>query len=498
MTPTLILLLIIAYFALLYVIARITAKDDSNESFFIGKRESPWYVVAFGMIGASLSGVTFISIPGVIGQVDALNGCFSYMQVAAGYLLGYAVIALLLMPLYYRMQLTSIYTYLEERFGTYSYKTGASFFLISRIIGASFRLFLVALVLQTFVFDPLGVPFALNVLFALALIWVYTLKGGIRTIVWTDTLQTTFMLVAVIATIYHIGSTLGLGIGGLIDAVASSEYSRIFFFDEPMAGRFFPKQFFGGMFIAIAMTGLDQDMMQKNNSCKNIGEAQLNMFTFSTVLFFVNLLFVSLGALLYIYAQQQQIALPERSDLLFPTLAFEHFSPIIGVFFWIGLIAATYSSADSALTALTTSFCIDILDMEKKEDWDEAQKKRVRYITHIAMTGVLFIVISIFYYFLQKDVVTQLFIFSTYTYGPLVGLFAFGLFVKGRTLRDHLVPFVCFAIPFVIFWLNKSVPVWSSPTGEAGDGFQFGFTLIILNALLTFAGLLMISKPVDR
>ncbi|MEZ4884056.1 MAG: sodium:solute symporter [Chitinophagales bacterium] len=490
MNPILILSLIGAYFTLLFVVSWITGRDSSNEAFFIGNKQSPWYVVAFGMIGASLSGATFISIPGVIGNLESINGAFSYMQVVFGYLLGYLVIATVLMPIYYRMNLTSIYTYLEKRFGFWSYKTGAGFFLLSRTIGAAFRVYLVAIVLQLFVFDIYGIHFVFNVLFTLLLIWVYTMRGGIRTIVWTDMLQTTFMLLAVITTILWIGQDLGLTIGGLASAVSESQYSRMFFFDNPNAGNYFFKQFFSGASLAIVMTGLDQDMMQKNNSCKNIGEAQKNMFTFSIVLVFVNILFITLGALLYIYANSKGIELPTKTDHVFPTLALEYFPPMIGVVFLIGLIAAAYSSADSALTALTTSFCVDFLDLEKKAQNPNANHnilKQTRFKVHIGFTFLLLTVVMVFYYMLEQDVISELFRIAGYTYGPLLGLYSFGLFVKNRQVVDKYVPFICVTAPIVCYVLNSHSEAWM-------NGYKFGFELLILNGLLTFIGLWLISR----
>ncbi len=490
MTPILILSLIAGYFALLFVVSWITGRDSSNKAFFIGNKQSPWYVVAFGMVGATLSGVTFISVPGVIGNLESVNGAFSYMQVVFGYMLGYFVIATVLMPLYYRLNLTSIYTYLEKRFGFWSYKTGAGFFLLSRTIGASFRLYLIALVLQLFVFDAYGIHFIFNVLFTLFLIWVYTMRGGIKTIVWTDTLQTTFMLLAVITTVYWIGQDMGLSIGGLASAISESQYSRMFFFEDINAGNHFFKQFFSGAFLAIVMTGLDQDMMQKNNSCKNIGDAQKNMFTFSIVLLFMNLLFVSLGALLYIYANSKGIELPIRTDYVFPTLAMEYFPPMVGIIFLIGLIAAAYSSADSALTALTTSFCVDFLDLEKKAQAQNANEnalKQTRFKVHVGFTFVLLAVIMIFYYMLEQDVISKLFQVSGYTYGPLLGLYTFGLFIKNRQVRDNFVPIICLAAPVICYLLNDNSEAWL-------NGYKFGFELLILNGLITFIGLWLISE----
>lgn len=490
MSPILILSLIVVYFAILFFISWLTSRDSSNDAFFIGNKKSPWYLVAFGMIGASLSGVTFISIPGVIGNVESINGQFSYMQVVLGYMVGYFVIATVLMPLYYRLNLTSIYTYLEQRFGFWSYKTGAGFFLLSRTIGAAFRLYLVAMVLQLFVFDAWGVPFVVNVLFTLLLIWIYTSRGGIKTIVWTDSLQTTFMLLAVIVSVYWIGKELDLGLNELITTIQDSPYSQLFFWDWK-ADNHFLKQFLSGAFIAIVMTGLDQDMMQKNNSCKNIREAQLNMASFSVILLFVNLIFVSLGALLYIYAQTKGIELPIRTDHVFPTLALEHFPPMIGGIFLIGLIAAAYSSADSALTALTTSFCVDFLGFEKKAgQTNQQQLKHTRYAVHIGFTILVLGVILIFRYALSEDVISSLFRVAGYTYGPLLGLYAFGLFVPRLTIRDQFAPLVCLAAPTLTYIINANSVAWLG-------GYKFGFELLILNGALTFLGLLLISRKAN-
>lgn len=485
MSPALILSFIGGYFVLLFVISWYTSQQADNNTFFIGDRQSKWYLVAFGMIGASLSGVTFISIPGWVGTSQ-----FSYMQVVLGYLVGYFVIATILMPMYYRLNLTSIYTYLEQRFGFWSYKTGASFFLLSRTIGASFRLFLVAIVLQSFVFEKFTLwgdfrwPFAATVSLTILFIWIYTHKGGIKTIVWTDTLQTLFMLIAVGLSICLIGQELNLSIGGLISAVADSEYSRIFFFDDPTSSKYFYKQFFSGVFIAIVMTGLDQDMMQKNLSCRNIKEAQLNMFSFSGVLVFVNLFFLALGALLYIYANAKGIVIPERTDELYGLIALDSgLNPVVGSFFILGLIAAAYSSADSALTALTTSFCVDILDIQKKE---EKERIAIRRKVHIGASILLAVVIILFKELNDSSVVSAVFTAAGYTYGPLLGLYSFGLFTKFK-IRDKWAILVCVASPILTYIINLNSVKWLW-------GYKFGFEVLILNGFLTFMGLLAISN----
>ena len=486
MNPFVILGIIVLYFLVLIVVSYYTSRSADNEDFFIAGRQSPWLLVAIGMIGASLSGVTFISIPGVVGAGKA-NMAFSYMQMVFGYLLGYVVIALLLMPIYYKQKLTSIYGYLEKRFGFYSYKTGAAYFLLSRTIGAAFRLYLVAIVLQKFVMEPFGIPFWLTVMITIILIWVYTFQGGIKTIVWTDTLQTVCMLTAVVLTIFAIGNALEEDVSGLVSLVTQSDYSQLFFFEGGWSdpNNFF-KQFISGALIAIVMTGLDQDMMQKNLSCKTLKEAQKNMFTFSIILVFANILFLTLGALLYIYASNFGIEIPEKTDQLFPMIALQHLSPTIGIVFILGLIAAAYSSADSALTALTTAFCVDFLNFEKSKQ-SEKEKKKTRLRVHIGFSTLLFLLILLFYQISNDAVISQVFVAAGYTYGPILGLYSFGILTKLR-LRDHLVIPVCIAAPILSYIINHFSAQWLG-------GFQFGFMIIALNGLLTFMGLLLISYP---
>jgi Na+/proline symporter len=483
MQPIHILLLIASYFGLLLIISFLTNKGGSNSDFFKAGKKSPWYLVAFGMIGASLSGVTFISVPGAV----AANS-FGYFQVVLGYTIGYAVISLVLLPLYYKLNLTSIYTYLEGRFGNASYKTGASFFLLSRIVGASFRLYLVAIVLQDLVFDRLpffgqqGVPFWVTVTVTILLIWLYTYKSGIKTIVWTDTLQTLFMLIALGVGIYYVADGLELSsISGVWDTLADSDLSQILFFDDFKSGNYFFKQFFSGIFIAIVMTGLDQDMMQKNLTCRNLKDAQKNVFWFTIVLTIVNFIFLALGLLLTVYAERYGIE--ASKDKLFSTIAVDSGMGIgLAVFFLLGLIAAAYSSADSALTSLTTSFSIDILDIEKKQD--EAAQVKTRKKVHIAMSGVLILVIVFFNYVIgDASVITKLFTFAGYTYGPLLGLYAFGLFSKWN-VKDTWVPLVAIATPFLGFAISYGA--------SALFDFEFGFFILILNGLLTYLGLVLI------
>ncbi len=483
MEPIHILLLITSYFGLLLIVSFLTNKGGSNADFFKAGEKSPWYLVAFGMIGASLSGVTFISVPGAVE-----TNSFGYFQVVLGYTIGYTVISLVLLPLYYKLNLTSIYSYLESRFGNASYKTGASFFLLSRIIGASFRLYLVAIVLQDLVFDRLpflgqqGVPFWVTVTITILLIWLYTYKSGIKTIVWTDTLQTLFMLIALGVGIYYVAQGLEISnMDSLWDTVASSDLSQIFFFDDFKSGNYFYKQFFSGVFIAIVMTGLDQDMMQKNLTCRNLKDAQKNVFWFTIVLTIVNFIFLALGLLLTVYAERYGIE--ASKDKLFSTIAVDSGMGIgLAVFFLLGLIAAAYSSADSALTSLTTSFSIDILDIEKKQD--KAGQIKTRKKVHVGMSILLILVIVFFNYVIgDASVITKLFTFAGYTYGPLLGLYAFGLFSKWK-VKDSIVPFIAIAAPVLGFIISHFASTWFD--------FKFGFFILILNGFLTLLGLVLI------
>ncbi|GAB5553411.1 MAG: sodium:solute symporter [Saprospiraceae bacterium] len=492
LTPGIILLIIAAYFLVLISISYLTSKNADNDTFFIGGRKSPWILVAIGMVGASLSGVTFISIPGVIGA-GGLNQSFSYMQMVFGYLLGYFFIANVLLPLYYRMQLTSIYAYLGERLGVQAYKIGSVFFLLSRTVGASLRLYLVAIVLHSFVLGPFGVSFAMTVIVTILLIWIYTFRGGIKTIVWTDTLQTIFMLSAVILTIISISKAMGVSVSEIPALIRGSEYSQLFYFDggwnDP--NNFF-KQFISGALITIVMTGLDQDMMQKNLSCKSLGDAQKNMYTFSFILIFANLLFIALGALLYIYMgdvapeiMANHPDLATNPDQVFPQIALQYLPPFVGIVFILGLIAAAYSSADSALTALTTSFCIDFLDFEKRTDPPQVLK-RIRFGVHLGFSIVLLILILLFKAYGNKAVINELFVWAGLTYGPLLGLFAFGMFTKLKVKGSLVIP-ICVAAPIISFFVNKY-------SAQLLGGFQFGSLLILFNGVLTFLLLFLISK----
>jgi len=456
------------YFGLLLVISYITSRGADTNDFFTANRQSPWWLVAFGMIGTSISGLTFISVPGAVGKTY-----FTYYQVILGHSLGYLTIALVLMPLYYRLNLISIYGYLETRFGFWAYKTGSAFFLLSRTIGSAARLYLAVNVLQIAIFEPIGVPFVLTVFISIALIWLYTHRGGVKTIIWTDTLQTLFLLVALFITIVLVGQQMHMGIGDMIQTIDKSPYSHMFEWDWKHP-HFFGKDFLAGVFIAIVMTGLDQDLMQKNLTCKSIGEAQKNMFWFYWVLLFINLLFLALGALLYIYAQANQIAIPAKTDELYPLLALGgNFGTLAAVTFLLGIIAASYASSDSALTALTTSFCIDFLRIEK---FQEAKRNKIKHRVHIGFSVLFFIVIGLFHVFNNQELIGAVFNLAGYTYGPLLGLFAFGLFTK-TAIKDRYVPLVCVASPVITFVLETQ--------SQALFG-GFGFAKLILNGVICY------------
>jgi len=481
-SSALILTCVIAYSALLFFVVWLTTRKSNNESFYIGNKSSRWYVVAYGMIGASLSGVTFMSVPGWVGSTQ-----FTYMMVVFGYLVGYSVIAGVLLPVYYKMNLTSIYTYLENRFGFWSYKTGAFYFILSRTIGASFRLYIVVNVLQTFVFDAWGVPFWVTVATFIALILLYTYEGGVKTIVWTDTLQTTFMLLAVVLSIILISQQMSFSVSELFGKIFNGNYSKVLNTDWHEKS-YFLKQFFGGMFIAIAMTGLDQEMMQKNISVRNLKDSQKNVIVFSIVLVFINLLFLALGVLLYVYKDTMGIEFTGRtSDDLFPTIALNYLGAFSAVFFIIGLISAAYPSADGALTALTSSFCIDFLGLKKKS-WSEEKKKNIRYIVHLSFAILLLAVIVVFRMINNDAVIGKLFTVAGYTYGPLLGLYAFGLF-SNRKIKDSLAPVVCILSPIACYFLNEY-------SQQLFNGYKFGFELLIVNGAITYAGLWLTGKLV--
>lgn len=489
--PLTLALIIGSYFLLLITIAYFTGRKIDNKKFFLAGKKSPWWLVSIGMIGSSLSGVTFMSIPGVVGG-DGRNASFSYMQMVLGYLAGYLIIVYVLLPIYYRFNLTSIYSYLGNKQGETAQKTGSAFFILSRLIQSAFRLFLVAIVIQSFITGPLGLPFWATVGITIILIYVYTFKGGINTIIWTDPLQTIGMISAVVLTIIAIASQMELSIGGLFAKVYASDYAQVFFWDggwqDP--NNFF-KQFLSGALITIVMTGLDQDMMQKNLSCKNLKDAQKNMISYSFVFIPVNLLFLSLGAMMYIYCSEFGIPIPERTDQLYPTLALNYFPVSIGVVFVLGLTAAAYSSADSALTALTTSFCVDFLGFDT-EAKDTPKVKNWRRGIHIGFSIALGVIIIVFEQVNNEAVITQLFDAAAYTYGPLLGLFAFSMLTK-RQARQRYILIVCILAPVLSYIIYKNSANWLA-------GFQFGFTLIALNGILTFLGLVLIShrKQLNR
>ena len=482
--PINIFLLVISYFIVLLIVSYITGKDDSNKNFFTGNRNSKWYIVAFGMVGTSLSGVTFISVPGWIQESN-----FTYLQVVIGYLFGYFVVAFVLLPIYYENNVTSIYEYLGKRFGKNSHKVGALFFFISRVLGASFRLFLVAIVFQEFIFKKWAVPFEITVIFSVFLIWIYTNRGGIKTIIWTDTFQTALMIAAVFLTISSISSNLEIDVFKFSDIDQIKKYTKIFVFDSPLERNYFLKSIIGGCFITICMTGMDQDMMQKNLTCKNEKDAKKNIIVFSFILFIITFLFMFLGALLYAYAEKENIYVPlmdgsPNTDLLFPKIALEgKLGSGVAVTFILGLIAAAYSSADSALTSLTTSFCVDFLDTQKVES--KIQKK-IRKKVHFFMGILIILIVICFKYFLSKNVIDGLLTVAGYTYGPLLGLFAFGIFTKKRIL-DRWV------------WLIVLISVIITLTiGNIGHdylgGYKVGYELLPINGIITFIGLILISR----
>ena len=482
----LILVVFIVYTLLLFFVAHLTSRKSSNSTFFTGNRKSPWFVVAYGMIGASLSGVTFMSVPGGV-----YSGQFTYFGIVLGYIIGYAVIALVLLPLYYKLNLTSIYSYLGMKFGKSSEKTGALFFIISRLIGSAIRMYLVVFVLYEFVFKAWGVPFWVPAVIFITLILIYTFKGGIKTVVWTDTLQTTFLLLAAAMTVVVILKTLNISFTDLMSISSERGYTKLFE-TEWSHSKFFIKQILSGAFITITMTGLDQDMMQKNLSCKTLRDAQKNVMTSSFFFVLVNILFMSLGAALIYYAQETGLQLPTNesgvvvNDKIFPTVAFS-LNKLTSIVFIIGLIAAGYSSADGTLTALTTTFCFDFLHFDKNDKISEEQKIRYRKYIHIGFALLYLLVIIMFRPFHNESLIDKIFEIAGYTYGPLLGLYTFGLFVKNRKTNDKFVPIVAISSPIISYVLN----IYSK---NIFFGYQFGFEILIVNGLLTFIGLMLISK----
>jgi len=478
MSPTVLLAFVIGYFLLLLGVAWYTSKNSDNESFFIGNRNSNWMLVAFGMIGTSLSGVTFVSVPGGVGK-DA----FAYFQIVIGYLIGYIVIAYVLLPLYYRLNLTSIYNYLSSRLGIRSYKTGAAFFILSRTLGATARLYLVVKILQDSILSSLGVPFWVTTLIILVMILIYTYEGGVKTIVFTDTLQTTFMLTGLIVCVIYILHTMGLSFGEAISSMNDKGYSKIFFTD-PGNKLFFVKQILAGAFITITMTGMDQEMMQKTISVKRLKDSQKNIITLSIIMVVVIFIFLFLGGLLHLYGAQQGVT--SSGDKLFPDLALNHMPSIVSVIFIIALISALFPSADGAITALTSSFCIDILGMQRRQDWSETKKKKIRQRIHLTVAAVFLLFVLIFYKVNDPSMINVILKVAAYTYGPLLGLFTFGIITK-QQVHDKLVPVVCIAAPLICFILDKFQK-------ELLGGFQIGSELLIVNGLLTFIGLWLVSK----
>ncbi len=478
MSPYILLAFVAGYFLLLLAVAKYTGRNSNNESFFIGNRNSNWVLVAFGMIGTSLSGVTFVSVPGGVGKES-----FAYFQITIGYFIGYFIIAYVLLPLYYRLKLTSIYNYLNGRFGTASYKTGASFFILSRVLGATARLYLVVKILQDAILADLHVPFWVTTLVILLMILVYTYEGGVKTIVFTDTLQTTFMITGLVVCVIYILHTMNLNVGTAVSAMTDEGYSKIFFSD-PNSKLFFLKQILAGIFITITMTGMDQEMMQKTISVKRLQDSQKNIITLSFILLAVILLFLFLGGLLHLYGAQ--VGATTTGDKLFPDLALHYMPPFVSIIFIIGLISALFPSADGAITALTSSFCIDIIGMQRKPEWDEAKRKKVRQRVHLAVAFLFLIFVMLFYHINNPSMIGVILKVAAYTYGPLLGLFTFGILTK-RNVKDKFVPLICVAAPLICFFIDKY-------QAQLFNGMQIGSELLIVNGLLVFLGLLMISQ----
>lgn len=505
MSASLLFSFVIGYFVLLLVVAYFTSRNSNNDSFFIGNRNSNWMLVAFGMVGTSLSGVTFVSVPGTVGNFSGnLHNGFAYFQVVIGYFFGYLVVAFVLLPLYYKMNLTSIYNYLQKRFGTIAYKTGALFFIISRTVGATARLYLVIFVLQEFILKSFGVPFVVTALIILLMILLYTFEGGVKTIVYTDTLQTSLMLVGLIVSVVYILNNLNLSVGDAMRTLTDQGYTNIFNTD-PKSGGFFLKQIIGGMFITISMFGLDQEMMQKNISVKTLKDSQKNMITFNLVSAGVNFLFLLLGGLLYLYALnhgaeyaqaaggKMQLLTGDKNimgDELFPTMALQFMPQAISIIFIIALISALFPSADGALTALTSSFCIDILGLKRRDDLNEKQQKKIRLTVHLSFTIIFLVCIMIFYRIGDRSIIDKILTLAGYTYGPLLGLFAFGILSKRALPSTYIITFICLAAPIICYFLSQNSAKWFG-------GYQVGIELLIINGLLTYLGLLSISKKAE-
>ncbi|MFL5741508.1 MAG: sodium:solute symporter [Flavisolibacter sp.] len=486
MSPLLLFSFVIGYFLLLLIVAYYTSRNANNESFFIGNRNSNWVLVAFGMIGTSLSGVTFVSVPGAVGKPFAGGfEAFTYFQIVIGYVIGYFIIAYVLLPLYYRLNLTSIYDYLSNRLGFVSYKTGASFFILSRTLGATARLYLVVAILQDAILSGFGIPFWLTTLIILLMILLYTFEGGVKTIVWTDTLQTTCMLLGLIICVIYILKALHLGFGEGLDALRRERFTNVFVWN-PDSRLFFIKQILAGAFITITMTGMDQEMMQKNISVKNLKDSQKNMITFSLIQAAVVLLFLFLGGLLYLYAGANGIN--AAADKLFPTVALRSSVPaVISVIFIIALISALFPSADGAITALTSSFCIDIVGLKRKSEWNEQKRQRIRKSVHLVFALVFLLFVMIFKWINSSSMIGVILKVAGYTYGPLLGLFAFGILTT-RKVKDKLVPVIAIAAPLICFFIDNYQK-------DLFGKFEIGLELILINGLLVFFGLFLISKP---
>ena len=479
MSPTLLFVIVVLYFLILLAVAYYTSRNSNNETFYIGNKNSNWVLVAFGMIGTSLSGVTFVSVPGTVGLAG-----FTYFQVVIGYFIGYLIIAYVLLPLYYKLNLTSIYNYLQQRFGNTSYKTGALFFIVSRVLGATARLYLVINVLQIFILDALGISFMATTFIILLMILLYTFKGGVKTIVWTDTLQTTGMLVGLVVCIIYIMNSLGYSFGDTMQQLELKSYSNIFNYDIESPA-FFLKQIIGGAFITVAMTGLDQEMMQKNISVKTLGDSQKNMITFSVIMVAVNFLFLLLGGLLYLFAERNGVQI--KGDDLFPAIAMNHLPGYVSIIFILGLISALFPSADGAITALTSSFCIDILGLKRREDLTEQQRTRTRMTVHLSFAVIFLICVVVFKLIDNKSIIGVILKVAAYTYGPLLGLFAFGILSRRELGENKLIPLVCLLSIVICFLLDKYSATWL-------NGYQIGIELLILNGLITYTGLYSISK----
>jgi SSS family transporter len=478
-TPVIVIITIAVYFALLITISRISSRGSDNSTFFNGNRQAPWGLVAFAMIGAMISGVTFISVPGMA----AVKG-YSYLQMVLGFIVGYFVIAFVLVPMFYKRNLISIYGYLEDRFGTTTYRTGAWFFFVSKILGASVRFFVVCAVLQMMVFKPLHIPFEVNVIVTIALIWLYTVNGGVKTLIWTDTLKSFCLIMSVVLSIYFVARNLGFSFGEMVSAIQAHPSSQMFFFDDPKAGTYFWKQFLAGIFMAIATNGLDQDMMQRNLACRDSRQSQKNMVVSGVTQFFVIGLFLLLGTLLLIFLESNNIAIPQKTDEIFSTVVTNQAMPIaLLVLFVLGLVSAAYSAAGSALTSLTTSFTVDILGAHKKGDEQELTK--TRRLVHLAMSVAMGLVIIVFYYISEEDAISAVYTLASYTYGPILGLFVYGMAAK-RPVRDRYVPIVCILAPCLSWGLQWLL--------NHAFGYQTSFELLLINAFLTAIGLMILSK----